>query len=254
VTDGFDVAVMVATNQPWDFESETSRLIREAIRAAGVQVRLLVIENGIAGARPGLEVFPGLGEILRLELGNKSAALNAGLELLSRETLIVYFDDDVLIPKGILGAYAASARRLGPDHYFGGPTTARLEAPPGKAVARYLPNSARGLSYGTAPRMGSDFFLGFNWAAFSSDIKAIGGFDTRFGPGSSPGATGNPTRSAGSGRGERAASTSPNAWSPTACPRIAAPSPSFWGAPPRPASSSASRAGDTRSRRPRASP
>lgn len=190
MTDAFDVAVMVPTNRPWDFDSETSRSIQTTIRAAALPVRLIVIENGIAGARPGHESFPRLGEVLRIEQGNKSAALNAGLELLARETLIVFFDDDILVPEGIVGAYAAEARRRGPGHYFGGPTTARFEVPAAKAVARLLPDSARGLSYGDEPRTGKDFFLGFNWAAFSSDIKAAGGFDVRFGPGSSTGATG----------------------------------------------------------------
>lgn len=190
MTDAFDVAVMVPTNRPWDFESETARMIRKSVRSAGLGVRLIVVENGIAGARPGHESFPGLGEILRIEPGNKSAALNAGLELLPRETLIVFFDDDILVPEGIVGDYAAEARRRGTGHYFGGPTTARFEVPAGKAVARLLPDSARGLSYGDEPRTGKDFFLGFNWAAFSSDVKAIGGFDVRFGPGSATGATG----------------------------------------------------------------
>lgn len=190
MTDAFGVAVMVPTNRPWDFGSETSRLILAAIRASGLDARLIVIENGVAGARPGRETFPDLGEILRIKNGNKSAALNAGINLLDRDALVVFFDDDVLVPEGIVQAYATAARRRGPGHYFGGPTTARFEVPPTKAVARLLPNSARGLSYGDAPRVGKDFFLGFNWAAFSADIKAAGGFDLRFGPGSSVAATG----------------------------------------------------------------
>lgn len=190
MTDAFDIAVMVPTNRRWDFESETARLIRKAVLAAGPGVRLIVVENGIAGTRPGHESFPGLGEILRIKPGNKSAALNAGLGLLSRETLIVFFDDDILVPDCIVGDYAAEARLRGRGHYFGGPTTARFEAPAAKAVARLLPDSARGLSYGDQPRTGKDFFLGFNWAAFNSDLEAVGGFDIRFGPGSSTGATG----------------------------------------------------------------
>lgn len=190
MTEAFDIAVMVPTNRPWDFESETARLIRGAIRASGLEVRLIVIENGAAISRPGHESFPGLGEVLRVELGNKSAALNAGLGLLSREALVIFFDDDVLVPEGVVAAYASEARRRGPGHYFGGPTTARFEVPPSEAVARLLPDSARGLSYGDTARTGKDFFLGFNWAAFRSDIAAAGGFDPRFGPGSSTGATG----------------------------------------------------------------
>lgn len=186
----FDVAVMVPTNRPWDFESETSRSIRASIEASGFQVRLIVIENGIEGAGHGHESVPGFGEILRVEYGNKSSALNAGISLLTRETLIVFFDDDVLVPEGIVAAYAAEARRRGPGHYFGGPTKARFEVAPSKAVYRLLPDSAKGLSYGTTMRTGRDFFLGFNWAAFAGDIAAAGGFDPRFGPGSSTGASG----------------------------------------------------------------
>lgn len=189
----FDLAVMVPTARPWDFESESSRMLQKAIAAAGAPVRLIIVENGIAGARPGLESFPGCGEILRLERGNKSAALNAGIRLLSRETLILFFDDDVLVPEGIVAAYAAQARLRGRGHYFGGPTEALYETPPSRAVARFLPNSAKGLSYGDEPRIGRDFFMGGNWAAFSSDVEEAGGFDLRFGPGSTTGATGQET-------------------------------------------------------------
>lgn len=190
MTARFGLAVMVPTNRPWDPGSDTARQIQAAARAAGEEVRVIIIENGIPGLRPGREQVPGTGEVLRVEQGNKSAALNAGLAALDGEILVVFFDDDILLPPGIVAAYAQAARRWGPGHYFGGPTVARFEAPPTRAVARLLPDSARGLSYGDAPRRGKDFFLGFNWAAFSSDLALIGGFDPRFGPGSAIGATG----------------------------------------------------------------
>ena len=39
----------------------------------------------------------------------------------------------------------------------------------------------------------SSIFLGLNWAAFASDLKEVGGFDPRFGPGSATGSTGQET-------------------------------------------------------------
>lgn len=188
----FDVLVLVPTNRPWDTGSDAARLIAAALGAVS-GARLLVVENGIPGAAPGSRREADGTEVLRVVPGNKSGALNAGLAALTRETLVVFFDDDVLVPEGIVAAYAGQARAWGPGHYFGGPTEARFEVPPEPAVARLLPDSARGLSYGNAPRKGSDFFLGFNWAAFYSDLQAIGGFDPRFGPGAATGATGQET-------------------------------------------------------------
>lgn len=189
----FDVAVLIPTARTWNFESESALAIRKAIQAARFGVGLIVIENGIAGAKTGHETFPGY-EMLRLPDGNKSAALNAGLALLSRETLIVFFDDDVIVPEGIIRSYAEEARRRGPGSYFGGPVDVRYEVPPARAVLPFLPSSAKGLSYGDAPRVGGDFFMGGNWAAFRSDLKAAGDFDPRFGPGSKSGSTGQETR------------------------------------------------------------
>ena len=53
-----------------------------------------------------------------------------------------------------------------------------------------LPNSALGYDVSDAPPSQFTTFLGFNWAAFSKDLKQLGGFDTRFGPGSAYNATG----------------------------------------------------------------
>ncbi|MEX0652875.1 MAG: glycosyltransferase [Phycisphaeraceae bacterium] len=124
--------------------------------------------------------------------GNKSAALNAVLEQLG-DGLIVFFDDDVRMDADLLEQYARAAADVEGGCYFGGPTEVDYETPPPAWLRTFLPNSARGWS----PKAGEDpdrlRFLGFNWAAFAADLRAVGGFDPTRGPGAATGSTGQET-------------------------------------------------------------
>jgi glycosyltransferase involved in cell wall biosynthesis len=121
---------------------------------------------------------------------NKSAALNILLQELG-DCFIFFTDDDVRFDPETLCAYADSAAVHGPGHFFGGPTSVDYEIEPAPWVRDLLPVSARGFQWtGDPGRIDQAVCLGFNWGAFSADLRAAGGFDPKRGPGA-------PTRSTG---------------------------------------------------------
>jgi GT2 family glycosyltransferase len=63
------------------------------------------------------------------------------------------------------------------------------DTPPAWLV-EFLPISARG--YDSSPTSW-EWFLGFNWAAYGDDLKRVGGFDERLGPGGICGGIGDET-------------------------------------------------------------
>lgn len=161
------------------------------------EVRLIVVENGgrqgaeALLARKGTWLKP---EYRYHERPNKSEALNSVLRELD-EVLIVFFDDDVRMVPEILQHYARAAGQRRGGKFFGGGVKIDYEdeQPPPPWLLRHLPTSATGWHPPPDPKatIGSKLaFLGFNWAAFSSDLKAAGGFDARFGPGGLSGGTG----------------------------------------------------------------
>lgn len=125
--------------------------------------------------------------------GNKSLALNAALDQVG-DALIFFTDDDVRFHPGTLRAYAEAAEGRDGGHFYGGPTGVDYEAEPPDWLKAYLPSSARGRSLGDEMKpVGGADFLGYNWAAFAADLRAVGGFDPAKGPGA-------PTRSTGQER------------------------------------------------------
>ena len=159
----------------------------------------LVVENG---PRCGIEeVVAGFDRshgfrYLHVSEANKSHALNVGLTTLGDDDLVVYLDDDVRVSPQLLTAYAEGAAGVQRGEFYGGPLSIDNES--NKApewLRRYLPKSARGwrLPHGCKTRLGKAKFLGPNWAAFAADIRRIGGFETRLGPGAHTGATGQET-------------------------------------------------------------
>jgi len=151
---------------------------------------LVVIENGSrAGAERLVEDLPKElnARYMHRERGNKSYALNEALYTID-DGLVVFFDDDVRVSAGVLVAYAEAARSQGRGVFFGGPVKVDRKAEPPDWLTPLFPHSVRGYDLETS-RMG-DKYIGFNWAAFSQDLKEQGGFDPRFGPGCPTGATG----------------------------------------------------------------
>ncbi len=146
----------------------------------------LVIENG---ERQGAErvvsdAAPALDLVYRFHPdGNKSAALNVALEMVG-SGLIVFLDDDVRVGKALLTAYGEAAAGIEGGIFFGGPVFPDYEVQPPSWLLNYLPGSARGWTLtNTTDPVTAPVFLGANWAAFVSDMLAVGGFDPSFGPG-----------------------------------------------------------------------
>jgi len=116
--------------------------------------------------------------------GNKSHALNVILPELN-DGLVVFFDDDVRLHANVLEAYADAAQRIGEGHFFGGPFGVDYETEPPSWLKKYLTPCALGWEPTSGNRQLDDIttFLGFNWAAFTRDLKETGGFNEDLGPG-----------------------------------------------------------------------
>jgi glycosyltransferase involved in cell wall biosynthesis len=151
---------------------------------------LVVIENGSrAGAEGLVEDLPKRlnARYMHRERANKSFALNEALETID-DGLVVFFDDDIRVTPDVLVAYAEAGSHHGPGAFFGGPVDVDREADLPSQFAHLFPRSTMGYDLKES-RMGNTY-LGFNWAAFACDIKKLGGFDSRYGPGSPTGSTG----------------------------------------------------------------
>ena len=114
---------------------------------------------------------------------NKSAALNEAIKAVDK-SLIFFADDDVRFGPDVLCEYAAAAEGHDGGIFLGGSVSVDYEARPPAWLLRFLPPSAVGWE---APSEGSTLnqpiFLGCNWAAFSTDVQRLGGFDVSRGPG-----------------------------------------------------------------------
>lgn len=143
----------------------------------------IVVENGSkAGAEAIVETYQDAlqARYMYVSRGNKSHALNEALAEIENG-LTIFFDDDVRVHRDILQAYARAAADVKGGMFFGGPTRVDYEGEPPEWLAEYLPASATG--WPEEDRPDEKTFLGFNWAAFASDLKACGGFNPTVGPG-----------------------------------------------------------------------
>jgi glycosyltransferase involved in cell wall biosynthesis len=124
------------------------------------------------------------------ERANKSAALNQAIEEVEDNTFILFFDDDVRFSPEVLLAYAKEIENKGNHYYYGGPYGVDYEHKPAGYYYSYMPFSARGWEHKEKTPLMPTSFIGFNWAVCVNKIKEAGGFDPKFGPNSSTGATG----------------------------------------------------------------
>lgn len=193
------IAVLIPTHNRNDLLARTLQSVLACEPPGNRSVRVIVIENGGEyGAKTICEEAHGkIGrpEYRFVELGNKSAALNAILSELP-DHLVVFLDDDVRADPRILIEYAAAASDHREGRFYGGGVLIDYEDPPPDWLLHYLPKSATGWHpkpEDYAP-MGKMHFFGANWAAFSRDLLLVGGFDVQFGPGSRLGATGQETQ------------------------------------------------------------
>jgi hypothetical protein len=156
---------------------------------------LLLVENG---PRVGVEAIASAAPTdLRIRYlyhppPSKSLALNQALALIDEPDAFIYFtDDDAGFAVDLLETYSMAVAAHGPGHYFGGPVDARWETAPPTWLIPSLPGSAKGWRPQPAAKLYA--FPGINWGAFLVDLKVVGTFDPRFGPGSPHGATGQET-------------------------------------------------------------
>jgi glycosyltransferase involved in cell wall biosynthesis len=116
---------------------------------------------------------------------NKSLALNRALARIG-DALVVFTDDDVQVPAETLLAYARAAAGHTRGEFYGGPIIPDYEgsSPPAWLVP-LLPRSAAGwkLDAPEKTEVSRPEFIGPNFAAFAADIRRVGGFETRLGPG-----------------------------------------------------------------------
>lgn len=153
----------------------------------------VIVENGPPGeAKRIVESGPRALNLryMYIAQANKSAALNAVIETLA-DCFVFFTDDDVRFDPRVLQAYVQAAATHGPGHFFGGPVEVDYESAPPGWLRKYLPKSATGWE-GSPENFPAAFgeFLGFNWAAYCSDIRAAGGFNPQRGPGAASGSTG----------------------------------------------------------------
>lgn len=122
---------------------------------------------------------------------NKSNALNTALEGLSENHFVFFTDDDVLFETEVLLAYQNAQEHHTTNTVFGGRVVADPEIPIPAELIPFLPSSHSGYP---GANMKFDpkkhLFIGNNWAAYSDDIKQLGGFNPLFGPGSPIGSSG----------------------------------------------------------------
>jgi glycosyltransferase involved in cell wall biosynthesis len=148
--------------------------------------RTIVVENG---SRSGAEqtVRQAASKLavdyLYHPVANKSAALNAVLEHVG-EDLLVLTDDDVRFAPQFLVEYASAAGGETSGAFFGGPMGVDYEQEPPGWLKSYLPLSARGWELEEFDgAITQPLFLGCNFAAFACDLRRCGGFDPFLGPG-----------------------------------------------------------------------
>jgi hypothetical protein len=127
---------------------------------------------------------------------NKSHALNCGLARID-DALDFMTDDDVRLHPEALMAYEGAARGAEKGAFYGGPVLIEAEhGLPPPWMRRYYPLTIAEpwtLPYPSRTALAGQQFMGTNWAAFAADLFAVGGFDTRLGPGGTTGAAGQET-------------------------------------------------------------
>jgi GT2 family glycosyltransferase len=179
------VFVVLATRNREDLLARTLTSLAQCRLPAGY-AGTFVVENGQRGRTEQVvrDAAPSLAaRYLFQPAANKSRALNTALDRIC-DGLVVFLDDDVRVGPDLLELYGAAARRAGPGHFFGGPVSPDYEETPPEWLTAFLPPSARRWHPDEAALATKPFFLGFNWAASADDLRRVGGFDERLGPGS----------------------------------------------------------------------
>lgn len=156
--------------------------------------KTIVVENGPDAPAQGIVAsaaseHPQLNiEYLHTVIANKSNALNEAISTLTQNCLLFLTDDDIRFDPNILEVYASASTDIETGMVWGGTVELETQGVLPQHLRGVMPTSMTGITERNRPR---SFFLGANYGCFSEDIKRLGGFDIRFGPGSELQATGN---------------------------------------------------------------
>lgn len=179
------IAVVIATYAPGELLERTLKALSVCEIPDSLK-RVIVAENG--PEEIGREITERFIDRLPIEHhffqnAKKCGALNKSLDLLEDE-LIIYFDDDVRIAEGTLIAYEKAAEGMDRGAFFGGQCRVDYDEMPEDWIVKFLPAAATGWAPSTnSIELKASGALGFNWAAFASDLRNAGGYDERCGPG-----------------------------------------------------------------------
>jgi GT2 family glycosyltransferase len=190
----FPLHAVIATHERPSLLERTLESLAQCERPEAYQ-ETLVVENGSkAGTEDVVHAFEDTlnARYLYTPRGNKSHALNLALQEID-EGLIYFTDDDVRLHPSVLKRFAEAAQQKGRHTFFGGPTDVDYEEEPPDWLVPHLPGSATGWALNKADQEVDQLFIGFNWAAFRSDIVSVGGFNPLYGPGSPSEAVGQET-------------------------------------------------------------
>ena len=191
--------VLIAAAGKPDLLARTLRSLAQCHKPATYRGALIVENGPPSGVAAAVQSFP-RDERLRLlnvREANKSHALNCGLVQLEGG-LAIMTDDDVRLHSHLLIAYDEAARGIEQGEFYGGPVLIDAEhgLPPAWLRRFYPLTIAEPWGLPLAERTivdSAQTFMGTNWAAFAGDLLAIGGFDTRLGPGETTVAAGQET-------------------------------------------------------------
>ncbi len=190
--------VLIAAAGKPDLLARTLRSLAECHKPASYRGAMIVENGPRCGIAAAIRSFPrqqGLRHLYVAE-ANKSHALNCGLVRLE-EGLVLMTDDDVRLHSQILIAYDDVARGADRGEFYGGPVLIDAEhGLPPVWLRRFYPLTIAkpwSLPHAAPTAVSGQSFMGTNWAAFAGDLLAIGGFDTRLGPGAATGAAGQET-------------------------------------------------------------
>lgn len=168
---------------------ETLNSLSQCHKPSGY-VATIVVENGTKyNAETIVQCFSSSHKVRYLyhSKANKSSALNFAIAHINEDDALLFMtDDDAEFDPHILEHYAAYAARYPESTYFGGKMLPKYEHSPPSWLLHILPTSSSPWPPDHFDMRQNHRFLGINWAAHLRDLRQIGGFDTRFGPGTVP--------------------------------------------------------------------
>jgi glycosyltransferase involved in cell wall biosynthesis len=190
------ISVLIAAAGNPDLLARTLDSLAACERPAGF-AGIVVVENGPpTGIEAVVRKLPAEAQAryLHVPQANKSNALNAALPEID-DGLIVFTDDDARADEQWLMAYARGSAGIERGEFYGGPLLPEFACEVPDWMRPLLPNHMLGWQLATSISKSpqSRTFIGPNWAAFRSDLLAIGGFETRLGPGGTTGGAGQDT-------------------------------------------------------------